>query len=44
MKSDPIRSIFLARGLRDFGDGFVVVLLPVYLLASGFGAFLTSAN
>lgn len=39
MRSDPIRSIYLARGLRDFGDGFVVVLLPVYLLAAGFGAF-----
>ena len=25
-----------ARALRDFGDGFVAVLLPVYLLALGF--------
>jgi MFS family permease len=26
-----------ARALRDFGDGFVAVLLPVYLLALGLG-------
>jgi MFS family permease len=25
-----------ARGLRDFGDGFVAVLLPVYLIALGY--------
>ena len=28
--------LLLARALRDFGDGFVAVLLPVYLLALGF--------
>lgn len=28
--------LFLARALRDFGDGFVAVLLPVYLIALGF--------
>ncbi len=28
--------IYLARALRDFADGFVAVLLPVYLLALGF--------
>jgi MFS family permease len=28
-----------ARGLRDFGDGFVAVLLPVYLTALGFSAW-----
>lgn len=33
-----VRSILLARGLRDFGDGLVAVLLPAYLLALGFGA------
>ncbi len=27
-----------ARGLRDFGDGFVAVLLPVYLTALGFSS------
>lgn len=31
--------IFLARALRDFGDGFVAILLPVYLTALGFSAF-----
>lgn len=31
--------IYLARALRDFGDGFVALLLPVYLAARGFDAF-----
>jgi MFS family permease len=31
--------IYVARALRDFGDGFVAVLLPVYLTAIGLGAF-----
>jgi hypothetical protein len=29
----------VARSLRDFGDGFVAVLLPVYLTALGLGSF-----
>ncbi|HEX6001513.1 MAG TPA: MFS transporter [Hyphomicrobiaceae bacterium] len=33
-----IRQVNLARALRDFGDGFVAVLLPVYLTAIGLGA------
>ncbi|TIT73271.1 MAG: MFS transporter, partial [Mesorhizobium sp.] len=32
----PAIYLFAARALRDFGDGFVAVLLPVYLLALGF--------
>lgn len=28
-----------ARALRDFGDGFTAVLLPVYLTALGLGPF-----
>ena len=35
----PAPSIYAARALRDFGDGFVAVLLPVYLTAMGMGAF-----
>ena len=31
--------IYLARALRDFGDGFVALLLPVYLATRGFDAF-----
>src|SRR5262245_48888943 len=31
-----ITRLLWARGLRDFGDGFVAVLLPVYLTALGF--------
>jgi MFS family permease len=34
-----LTSIYAARALRDFGDGYVAVLLPVYLLALGLGAF-----
>lgn len=33
-----VGSIMLARGLRDFGDALVAVVLPAYLLALGFGA------
>ncbi|AUX78490.1 MFS transporter [Sinorhizobium fredii] len=32
----PATHLFGARALRDFGDGFVAILLPVYLLALGF--------
>ncbi len=35
----PTTHLFAARALRDFGDGFVSVLLPVYLIALGFSAF-----
>lgn len=31
--------VFLARAIRDFGDGFVAILLPVYLTALGLSAF-----
>jgi MFS family permease len=31
----PTTSLLAARALRDFGDGFVAVLLPAYLLALG---------
>ena len=33
-----LRRVFLARALRDFGDGFVAVLLPVYLTELGLSA------
>jgi MFS family permease len=36
--SQPVNCLFAARALRDFGDGFVAVLLPVYLLTLGFNA------
>ncbi|MEP6609652.1 MAG: MFS transporter, partial [Burkholderiaceae bacterium] len=32
-----INHILIARGLRAFGDGFVSLLLPLYLLELGFG-------
>lgn len=34
----PVTLLLAARALREFGDGFVAVLLPVYLLALGFTA------
>jgi MFS family permease len=37
--SSPLRLLLGARGLRDFGDGLVAVLLPVYLMALGFSPF-----
>lgn len=35
----PTTSLYAARALRDFGDGFVAVLLPVYLALLGLDAF-----
>jgi predicted MFS family arabinose efflux permease len=35
--SDTVR-ILVARGLRAFGDGFVALLVPIYLLELGFSA------
>jgi MFS family permease len=37
--TDTVRYVSAARALRDFGDGFVAVLLPVYLTTIGLGAF-----
>ena len=37
------RILFLGRGLRAFGDGFVSLLLPVYITALGFDAFAVGA-
>src|SRR6516162_3704570 len=34
-----IRLLLTARGVRAFGDGFVSILVPVYLTGIGFGAF-----
>jgi len=36
---NTVAHLYAARALRDFGDGFVAVLLPVYLAALGLGAF-----
>jgi MFS family permease len=35
----PVTWLLVARALRDFGDGFVAVLLPVYLTRLGFSPF-----
>ncbi len=38
MPSSAARQVYLARAIRDFGDGFVAILLPVYLTALGLSA------
>ncbi|MGH6874289.1 MAG: MFS transporter, partial [Aestuariivirgaceae bacterium] len=38
-QSNPASYLNYARAFRDFGDGFIAVLLPVYLTALGLGAF-----
>ncbi|MGB5131204.1 MAG: MFS transporter [Steroidobacteraceae bacterium] len=35
----PVRCLYAARAFRDFGDGFVAILLVVYLTELGLGAF-----
>jgi MFS family permease len=37
--SRTARNVYVARALRDFGDGFIAILLPVYLTALGLGPF-----
>src|SRR5262245_14027597 len=37
MSANGVQLLVAARALRDFGDGFVAVLLPVYLAALGLG-------
>ena len=37
--ASPTQLIYAARACRDFGDGFVAVLLPVTLTVMGLGAF-----
>lgn len=39
VKGNTAALIYAARALRDFGDGFVAVLLPVYLVAMGLSVF-----
>lgn len=38
MTQDTANRILFTRALRDFGDGYVAILLPVYLSALGFAA------
>jgi len=37
--SGPLKLIFCAKGLRDFADGFLAILLPLYLVWLGFSSF-----
>ncbi len=39
MTASHVRRLLYARGLRAFGDGYVSLLLPVYLLALGLSPF-----
>jgi MFS family permease len=36
-KRSDIFLLFLARGVRGFGDGFAIIILPAYLSAIGYG-------
>jgi MFS family permease len=38
MNSPHVNRLLLAKGLRAFGDGYVSLLLPVYLIALGYSA------
>ena len=38
MKRSDLRYIYAARALRGFGDGFAIIILPVYLAAIGLTA------
>ena len=40
--ADALR-VLMARGVRAFGDGFVALLLPIYLLELGFSALAIGA-
>ena len=40
--ADELR-ILMARGVRAFGDGFVALLLPIYLVEIGFSALAIGA-
>ena len=33
-----IRLLYVARGLRGFGDGFAIIILPAYMTALGYDA------
>ena len=43
MMSPHVRRLLWVRGLRAFGDGFVSLLLPLYLLELGLGPFQVGA-
>jgi MFS family permease len=43
MSLSIVGRVFLAKGLRAFGDGFVSLLLPVYLVQLGFGPLAVGA-
>ncbi len=40
---DDLRRVLCSRALRAFGDGYVAILLPVYLSTAGFGALAVGA-
>jgi MFS family permease len=36
--ASPISLLYMARGLRGFGDGFAIIILPAYMTALGYDA------
>src|ERR1700751_1945752 len=37
-RRSTIALLYLARGLRGFGDGFAIIILPAYMTALGYDA------
>src|SRR6202171_2382892 len=37
-KTSLIALLYAARGLRGFGDGFAIIILPAYMTTLGYGA------
>src|SRR4029077_11045624 len=37
-KTSLIALLYAARGLRGFGDGFAIIILPAYMTSLGYGA------
>ena len=37
-QTSNIATLYLARGLRGFGDGFALLILPAYMTALGYDA------
>src|SRR2546429_3360946 len=37
-ETSPISLLYMARGLRGFGDGFAIIILPAYMTVLGYDA------
>ena len=39
-----ISLLYVARGLRGFGDGFAIIILPAYMTALGYDAVASASS